>query len=281
MSDIVTFGGYTFPSVKSLVHNFGDSVPKTIRVPGMDGGYSNYGWKRPPSEIGKVTVTFTLVSQTQIDMYTRRDAVLAPAANGKQKLVWTPDGSSTERWCYAVMNAAPMVVTLDRLPNLFHEISLTFQVDDPFWYVNLDNTFILGTSVLGGSDVLGGGVNATVTTSHDFSIATTGIADSYPILSVQVPAGKQVSNPRFELFNSLIDAGFYYAGTLTAGDLLMIDCRRRKIKLNGADAYANLVFTKQRGRWMKLFPGSNTLSVHFATPGDEATVAIQYREVFI
>ena len=54
-----SLGSYTFPTTQSQIRdNFSDMVPRTVRIPGADGGFDQFGENKAQSEIGVVSVTF-------------------------------------------------------------------------------------------------------------------------------------------------------------------------------------------------------------------------------
>lgn len=280
MADTIEFAGYTFDNVQAINDNFGDILRATERVIGVDGGFDSRGFGRGWGPVGLVTVTFEIISYTANEMYSKRDAVRALATKKKQKLKWTPDGG-TERFCFARARVPDVPVNLATLPNLKQVLQVEFEVDDPHWYQVLDGTFVFGTSQFGGSDVLGGGTSSAVTGSGDIPITANGNARTLPIISLKCGAGQQVSVPRFSIKqDGLIDAAIQFDGTLQAGDLLVIDCRRRRATLNSVAVYDKISHPKQRAYWGRLMPGANTISVKFATGTDAGTVSVSYWEAF-
>src|SRR5512134_2799678 len=107
---------YTFPTIQAeFVTNFANLVPATARLPGLSGGFDDYGDDAAPSEIGRVTLNFTLVAYSRADMTARRDAVYAMAGWGQRRLWLRPTNHPTdpERWCNAKVNSIRMVERLD------------------------------------------------------------------------------------------------------------------------------------------------------------------------
>jgi len=72
---------------------------------------------------------------------------------------------------------------------------------------------------------------------------------------------------------------WHWTGTLTVGNVLLIDCGTKRITNNSVDAYAT--FALQAGHadndWLPLDAGSNTISVHL-TGGADSTFKLTYND---
>src|SRR5436190_4474784 len=95
---------YTFPPVTTFSTNFANLVPRTVRLPGVSGGFNEFLGQPAPSEIGKVSASFYLVPNKRAgeNITTLVDRLLSIADWGEQRLWSQPyDTSLRERWCNA------------------------------------------------------------------------------------------------------------------------------------------------------------------------------------
>src|SRR5690606_17531087 len=133
---------YNFPpTVQNFSDTFADLVPQTVRMPGVSGGFDNYGSEAAPSEIGVVRLNFTLTddwvkvayseSDVAIAMHAARDAVVKMAAWGRMKLFRTIYGT-TERFCWARVNNINMAQNDENNTHLWQPVQVVFQSSDPF-----------------------------------------------------------------------------------------------------------------------------------------------------
>lgn len=129
------------------------------------------------------------------------------------------------------------------------EFEVEFISDDPFWY---------DSSATSASQVI---------TYSPTSWAHTNSGDVlvYPVVTIAADQGSDASN--FTFLNVTTNKSFTYAGTVTSGNSLVVDCSALTCKNNGASDLANFsgVFT-----W--LAPGANTLRL----TGALATVTVEY-----
>jgi phage-related protein len=70
-----------------------------------------------------------------------------------------------------------------------------------------------------------------------------------------------------------------YAGTVAAGQSLIIDGREKSCTNNLVNSYDNLTF--QHSDWMRLAPGANVLNVTIAGTAQGGTVVVSYYPTYI
>jgi len=82
-------------------------------------------------------------------------------------------------------------------------------------------------------------------------------------------AGSAVTNVQVSIAGESLWA---WAGTLTVGNDLVIDCGAKTVRNNGVDAYSGFALDPLHtvSEWLRLEPGSNTVQV-WRTGGDNAT----------
>lgn len=155
----------------------------------------------------------------------------------------------------------------------FQKLALTFTQVYPYWMAWDDAPPIadIGYVADGGLAADGQYEETTLTggTSTTFDIDNTGGAEiERGEFRIEVEAASDIVNPG--IVNDTLGLEFRYAGTLTAGDILVIDWLSRSCRLNGDDAYAEL-YVSDRYEWMKLLLGDND----FTFQGDSVTGTIK------
>lgn len=282
----VRFADTTFAHVAELEDNFGDNVPQTQRLPGLDGGWTHDGDQPAPSAIGNVTVGCWLVATTRAGMDAQRDAILALVSLGVQRLVVQPtDPAEAERFCWARLNYIRMNERKDAHTDLWQKVQLVFQVSDPHWYTlgyGVDWQLGSGAS-LGATDLALGSGAYTINASGTLTSATLthlGNAVALAALSIQPASGDQCQMPRLQrvVAGQVVDEVAYRA-TLNGGDELILDARRGLALLNGASAYGPTL-TYQHPAFMRLMTGENSLQVRFHNPTDAALVRMWFNHTY-
>jgi hypothetical protein len=262
--------------------NFANLVPKTSRIFGMDGGFPEFGDDRPPSEIGTVRQSVTLVATTRALMEAKRDLLKQIADWGKQKLVMTPTDGGLERSCYATINSIQMNKNEGEHTDLWQTAQIIWQVVYPRWRtvgtesVLWDDGWAWDDGTVWG----GGGGFAASGTSTSTTVTNNGKATVQPRISILCGAGQTVTNPIIQrLVNNIVIDEVLYVGTLVAEDALEINCRAWSVELNNTNAYSS-AFDFTHPSWFRLEPGANTVRVLFTNPGDAATVQLAYYEEY-
>ena len=279
---------YTFPdTLQEYRDNFGDCVPHTRRLPGMDGGFDQFGDEAAPIQIGKVTQAWFLVAETRPEMDALRDAVWAMAAWGKALLWMQPtDPSEAERFCWARVNNIQMPKREHEHTDLFQRVVTVWQVDDPHWYVQGNEAPIWGDGVSKWGDGVskwGGSAPLQSVSGTETTLATAtnnGNAVALPRVTIYVESGQSCQNPTLQrIVNLQVVDEISYNGTLTAGDILEINCRGGSVLLNKADAYAN--FSYSTPDWLRLPPGNSELKFRMANSTDACKVAVRWYDTYV
>lgn len=292
-SKLISFGEgnrlYTFPDdlQASMSDNFTNAVPRTVRMPGMDGGFDEYGAGRAPKEIGNINFTFTLVADTEAEMKTKRDAVGAMEEWGVQKLI-AKGGGTERRYTFARVNNIAWGKRLDAHTDYVQPVTINFQVADPYWYRQPTTGLIYGQSSYG-SDFPAASASFTVHNPGAQQIVTynnvnyDGNAHVFPYIRVSTATG-QYLRPPFQIhrfwnntkqeiltLNKHIGSPFH-------GTLWEIDGKRSRVAIdNSTPAYANILYTRQG--FMRLDPGVNQL--HFVIqPGSQFKLDISWHPRF-
>lgn len=287
MKRLISFGSFLFPAntfafpdtQTSLSDNFTNIVTRTVRLPGMSGGFDELGFGEAPREIGNLRTSFMLRAATPAALLTLRDTVRGFPYYGPGKLVFQPiDPAATPRYCFA---RAQVDVSEDaKYERPDARCSINFHVPDPFWYQDADATAAVwsvgqwGTAKWGGSYPtfnLGSAHAVSGTTwgtaiwgsaiwsaYRDVTLTNNGNTWAIPRLiftcTEACPGGISIENR-----GSQIDL-LSYSGAIATGQILNIDCRAMSVRLNGVDAYTTS-FDHIHPNFLRQLPGLNTLRV--------------------
>lgn len=268
---------YTFPNtIQTLSTNFGDTVPRIVKLPGQSGGLNEYGGDIIPREVGRITVSFTLTTRERESMTALRDAVMAMLGWGEKRLFMRPtDPDLSERFCYASVNNINMPEQPAKHTDLWQPVTIVFQSPDPIWQTLGNEAPRWGEFSWGGGALWGGGAGEAVSgVQTDLTISQTGSAVVTPRFRIVCGVGQTCEDPTIQrIVDGQVVDEVSYVGTLVEDDELEINCRALSVKLNGNDAYSS-AFDFAHPAWFRLAPGSNSIRITFANSGDAATVYI-------
>lgn len=292
MDTLLRFGSgdylYTFnPDDQIQIRdNFRDLVPRTSKIPGLSGAFDEQGTDIAPTEEGNVQVTFWLLAMDAADMQAKKEAVGRMKTFGKRRLYKQPeDETQTERYCDARINSISFNERAGERPDKYLRVTINFQVpDNPRWLTIGTEAPSYNDGSTYGSGVTYGGSPITqnlVGTDNTFSVTPSGNDISYPRFTIEVPAGKSASNIRLQREEAgVVVDELIYAGTLSAGDILEINCRSYSVWLNGADGYSS-DFSFITSAWFRLIGGlQNDFRVLMDNAGDEIDLEIRYYEAY-
>lgn len=291
MDTLVRFGTgdelYTFDTTQqiSLRDNFRNTMPRTKQLPGLAGGYDEYGDDPAPAEVGNVQVVFWVQGDGPAAMETLKGQFSAMKAWGRKKLWKQPAGGGSLRFCEARINSIDFTEAARDVPHKRLRVQVNFQAD-PMWHGlgTYAGGFFWGDGTTWGSGATWGGTPVTqnVTgTENSFSVTPGGNDLTYPRFRIIIPAGESAENIRLQrVLNGRVVDQIRYSGTLSAGDVLDVDCRAYRVKLNGVSGYSS-AFSVTSAAWFRLRGGvSNTIRVLMANAGDEADIQIKYFDVY-
>lgn len=138
----------------SLSNNFANMVTRTERIPGASGGFGSYRDEPLSSEIGSVSYSFWMYYNSASEGKSAREALMAIADWGLQRLWVRPMGGLGERWCWAVVNNITSNWNAQDVNHRRVRVTITFHVPDPFWYsypfeaIYLDDGHVMDTGAL-------------------------------------------------------------------------------------------------------------------------------------
>ncbi|MGJ3241149.1 MAG: phage distal tail protein [Anaerolineae bacterium] len=291
MDTLLRFGSgdqlYTFtPSDQiQLRDNFRNAVPRTTRLPGLSGGFDEYGASIAPAEVGNVSVTFGYEATSNADMLTKKRAIGNMKAFGRKRLYKQPlDDSADEVYCEARVNAIEFNEAVGTRPERYQTFTINFQVDNPYWFTQGTEAPQYGDGSIFGSGVTYGGSpveESLVGADNSFTVTPSGNDITYPRITLTVPATKSASNIRIQrLVNGSVIDQLRYAGTLDAGDMLEINCRSYAVFLNGDDGYTS-DYSFNTASWFRLIGGTdNSVRVLMDEATDEIDIQLRYYEAY-
>lgn len=237
VSQLLQFGSYTFPSGFHAASMPGDSALQIDAVPYRDGAIVSAG--RLSEKI--VEVRGTLMGDTT-SLRAKLDAILAAVNTGRQKLyLWN------DRFIYATKRA--FATNYD--PGSFDrycDVSISFVCDTALWEAETGST-----------NTWTGPVNGNTRT-----ITTAGNAIVFPKFAIKFTStaagmGLTVGSYAFTLL-----------GTVTAGDVIEVDCAAKTVVLQSSGADKMSMFD---GVFPSLAVGANNLSLSI-TGGKSAITEI-------
>jgi hypothetical protein len=261
----LTFDGFEIPMAEggtTFRTNFADAVPRTERLPLLDGGFDNFGTRRAPQEIGLVSVSFYLVADTPAEMQEKRDEVAGLMWRGKKLLKWVPADGMLERYCYARINGVNMTQRADD-DDCIQQVTINWQVSDPRWLVDEDDV-----------------VEAVSGTSSTFTVTNNGSMYAVPKITIACGAAQAVTTVTVQRLDgvTVLDEVKYDAA-IGNNQSLVIDVGEHSVKLDGADAYS-ADFTFENAAWFELAPGENSIKVVLDASG-AATVTFEYASAYV
>lgn len=279
---LLRFGSYTFPDTgRAASRNFADIVPQSVRLPGLDGGFDEFGREAAPSEIGNIRADLIIDEPNPIAMQRERDALNGLARLGVQRLYLDMlDGSV--RWTWARVNSIQMSDTYSRMTRAVLPVSINFQVVAPRLWTDAAGDAVWGAGATwGGGLRWGGGVGVAQLcsgASTSISAANNGNAIAYPTIYISTGTGQTTQNPtllRTDGLGGAVVESIAIVGTFGAHTTIKIDVARKLAYRQGADAYSLLV--ARTGDWLTLPPGGNAL-VLAQQAGNDCTVRLRYQD---
>jgi hypothetical protein len=285
MATAVRFEGngstYTFTNVQTVLDNFRDLVPRVSRMPGADGGFSEYGDGRPASSIGNVQVSAVIRSTTKAAMEDLRDNAKEMADWGAGVLYKQPsDSSDDERFCRCTVNAIVMTDHPASQTEFQQPYQVSFNAPHPYWLTKGNGILWGGGSLWGNAASIWGGAAVITATGRSTSGSATnnGKATTWPNISITIPTGQKCTQIQIERVKGGAVVDFVrYTDSLEASDQLVINPLKKSVTVNGADAFTT-AFEYMHPDWFRLEPGSNTIEVYMGKTTDQADVRLGYHE---
>lgn len=292
MKRVLSFGSYTFPDTQDqLSDNFKNPVLRNVRLPGVPGGFDEFGYDPAPNEIGTVKLHFLLLAKTAAEVTQKRDAVHELAGWGVRKLIVQPaDPTQPPRYTYARVQNIQTPENARKL-DLWQGVSMDINITYPFWMQDAyAQGAVWGASTWGSSSAIWGDSSSAVSLGAAPAARTWGNASAIwgggsslwgqqsQVSLTYTNNGNAISQPRLifsctadaasgitieRLVNGVTAEQIAYTGAITSGQVLDINCRALSVLLAGQNAYNSFTYTHPA--WLRLRPGANTLRVTLPT----------------
>lgn len=274
-SQVFDFANAGYVVQAGLNDNFAQAMQTPIRTSGVDGGQPAHGYQMS-SAIGKVTYNAVLVAQDTSQMDAYRTAIRTMRGWGKHRLYRTSNEQT--QWCDARVNYISKEIDhASGKDDLQQPVTIIWQVSDPVWYSLATEAWRWDDGTKWDVATWDGSAaeNAISGTSTEFTLTVGGTAPTLARLVLATAAGQSCENPVVQriISGSVVDQ-VSYAGTVSAGDVLTINARKREGRVN-----SNVVRIERRyNRWFELVPGVNNLRVLCDNAGDAASLYVYYYE---
>jgi hypothetical protein len=244
------------------------------------GAFDGIGNEDAASGVYKLTKSFTIWFDTVLESETYFKSLRALTGR-KGKLYREWDSTGNIEWVSARMVS---IAGTRELENQRHvEVNCTFEIYSAYWHGEINGTWYLDDDWYfdTGMTLDGAGDTQTLTTSP-FSYTLT--IDGNSIINnpiITVTAGS-ASITAFEIKNTTPGhlSELDYAGTIIAGESLVIDCGAYTVLNDGTDDDANLSIGATHGinEWFRLAAGANTITATITGGSTNSTVTIDYYE---
>lgn len=282
MTKVLRFGSYSFPDTGvEFGDNFRDMVARTSRLPGMDGGYDEYGTSRAAAEIGDVRFSMILKADTAEAMQMAREALAQIVHLGKQRL-WVETYDGAQRFTWARVNSIQISERYKEFPALNQRVTINWQVSDPRWFQLGTEAWSWGDGTAWGAAAWGGEAAATACsgTQTDFTVSTAGNAETEARITIACGAAQTCENPTVQrLVGGVVVDEVSWTGILGNNETLEINARSLSVKKNGTDAYGT-AFAFEHPAWFRILPGTNSIRVIFDNAGDAADVKVRFYNAY-
>jgi hypothetical protein len=290
MGRITTFGvgANSFDFDASHIHqqnlqvNFGGRVRAADRVVMASGGFDKYGVSASPSEVGTIQLQVKLHSLDPDDMEDKREALSAIQAYGLTLLQYQEaDNTKPAKFCYARCTNVSIPQKLSDHSDLIQQATVSFEVPNPIWHTPGKSDGARWGSGFWGTSEWGGSPDIIAATGFLTSGTTTnnGTAITLPMMKLSCSGVQVCQNPIIQrIVNGAVVDEVKFIGNMVNNDVLVIDCRRRSVKLNNVNVLSSFDF--RHAAWFRIAPGANAIRVRFDNADNAASLSISYFEDF-
>lgn len=189
-------------------------------------------------------------------------AFLAQAARGRSILsARTRDGLDIQTWA-KVLSAE--YVSPPGSTGGYQSMSVTFELDHPYWYATDDEPLYLDTGWFLDNGYLldAGNVSTTTITSAitNWTLIYTGSVRNYKGHIVVVPrSGASLTS--ITIRNSTTDEQISWSDSLAYSDELLFEMLTQSVLVNNVGDYINFTSPATQVGWLTLAPGNNTIKI--------------------
>lgn len=290
MDELLRFGygdsSYIFLKERqvSLQGDFGDAMPKSVPVLGMDGGAYLYGMDSAPNGAGNVQGYWWLEADSPNHMAELRDDVKAMLDWGPKHLIKRLQ-SGVQVWTWGVVTNINMSQSVKNVPHRRQQVQVNFHCPTGRWYGHDgeglygegESLFVDGLPVFTPKvDRVDVGDGDTVT------VTNLGNARANAYVRWEAPDGVSIINPtltRLNEYGQLADS-LQYSDAMSAGDVVDIDGRNHLLFGNDVVTPSYGKITALHGGWLQIPRGTHTLTVAGTFDGGDGKLTVDIWDTY-
>lgn len=277
---LVKFGATELPIYNPL-NDVGTGAAKSRLVEVVGGYWDAWGDRQAPQEPGLITKKFLVdLDQETIDA-TYRGLRALEGQRDRLYRIWS-DG--LVEWCWA--RCLKITSGREARHNLVEAI-IEFERTSPTWFTNWHGGWTLDSGVDLDSGYVLDSADITGTLSSGANNITCPNTGNAPVRNARITitggTGASLTELLFRAY-ALADPSFTivyeftWAGGLTAGQVLVVDCGKQAITKEGVGEYANLTVAK-KPHWLVIPAGGANLIINpSGTIGSGTTYKVEYWE---
>ena len=252
-------GGYTFPTYKAF-DAFPAERPANIqRVGGSSGAYDFNGETANPIAPLLVRKSFEITASTYAGVETALNTARASLLAANENKLWALMRDGSKRWAYAKVvsfDAPETPATRMTIP-----VSVEFVLREGIWYSETAHT----DTTLDETNSVG---------AHSFTNSGN--------IATPVKITVAVSGTPMSAFSATASGnGWSYAGTIAAGDSLVVDSAAYSVTNGGAEAFTGLTPVNYANFFLRFEPGSNSITIAKSQIGGAHDVTIEWYDAWV
>lgn len=255
------FGSYTFPQYNGAHQLDTAQAASGIVTTASGQAVDAYGSDDAPAQPLQFTVSFYVLASTSAALDTALDTVRA--LTRKRDVLWALMADGTRRWITA--RCMGVRVSRDAKQGVYQPVELSFEAAWPFWQAE-DEIGATGyysdddLTTVGADDWLPTAASGTAqTVYHDGNVY------QYDVLWEFMPSGAALTAVQVD--NSTTGYTFSWAGSVSSGNTLRIDCGAETVYNEATEAYSGFTRPTTKAQWFALAPGANTITVTYTVGG--------------
>ena len=261
---------YTFTpdDQASIQPRFGDTLPESLRLPGLDGGFNVYGTDRAPSAIGNLQAFFWIIATDNgfslSQMEAAQHEIFSMLGRGEQPLI-KEDQAGLQMWTWATVNNVQMAQNARQRAGKYQQWQINFQAPKSRWYATGGDLINATDSIFeDGLPTPAPKIEQVLVNDGDtVTITNNGNAPAGAYVRWDIPPGASATNPTLTRFNAVGIQQDYiqYLDSVPQNTVIEIDARNAKTMKNFIVTPSYQKLDVKHGRWLEIMPGDNTLHV--------------------